>query len=220
MKKIFTLLFVLFAVSITASYAQSGLYFDGTDDSVVTTMPGITGNTARTIEAWIKVPSTASTVQKAIVDMGAGAPNGSRFTLNVINGQNLRVEVAGNGFNAPAVDITDDNWHHVAVTYNPANATGQKAKLYVDGVYQTQADFTVTPNTTSGSVRIGIRVDGASPFIGVIDEVRIWNVERTAAQLLANKGTEFCTIPTGLIGYYKFNNGVAGGNKYRHYNNP
>ena len=44
-----------------------------------------------------------------------------------------------------------------------------------------------------------------------MDEVRVWNVVRTQAQISANKGIEFCSNPTGLVAYYQFNLGVAGG---------
>ena len=204
--------FVLLAIYFPFNaYAQNALSFVSTSSTVTTNQPAITGNAARTVEAWIKVPNPSVTTQQVLIDMGATSPNGSRFTLNIINGHYLRIEIAGNGFTG-TTDITDNNWHHVAVTYNPANAAGQKAKLYIDGMLEAQKDFTVTMNTSSGPFRIGSRSDGASYFNGTMDEVRIWNVERTAAEILADKDREFCMIPGGLIAYYKFNEGIAGGN--------
>ena len=44
-----------------------------------------------------------------------------------------------------------------------------------------------------------------------IDEVRVWNYARTQAQLQAAMNTEFCGPQAGLMVYYKFNQGVAGG---------
>ena len=70
-------------------------------------------------------------------------------------------------------------------------------------------------STPSGqtNVIIGQRISGGSiPFYGSMDEIRFWNTARTSAQLLANMNAEFCTIPLGLKAYFRFNEGVAGGN--------
>lgn len=214
MKKSHVFLFVLFLWLIAEkAIGQNGLNFVGTSSSgnwVNTNQPPLTGNSARTVEAWIKMSSATSTTQQVILDMGSTA-TGGRFTLNVISGQYLRIEIGGNGFSG-TTDITDNNWHHVAVTYNPSNTAGQKAKLYVDGVLETQADFTVTMNISSSSnIRIGCRVDAVNYFTGTIDEVRVWNMERTASEIASNYSQEFCSAITGLIAYYKFNEGVAGG---------
>jgi hypothetical protein len=49
----------------------------------------------------------------------------------------------------------------------------------------------------------------AGYFDGKIDEVRIWNVARTGAQILANYNTEI-TSGTGLVGRWGFNEGCGG----------
>jgi hypothetical protein len=205
---VFSLMLLLGNLNI---YGQHGLSFDGVNDYVLTNQPAITGSAARTVEAWINVASTVGTTQQIIVEMGNTTPNGSRFTFNIINGNNLRIEIAGNGFNTIS-DVTDGMWHHVAVTYNPANTAGTKAKLYVDGVMQAQNDFTVALNVATPNIKIGVRGDGVNFFNGKMDEVRIWNVERTAAQILADKNKQYCNIPAGLIAYYTFDEGIAGGN--------
>lgn len=209
------LLFFASLFFFTEIQAQNGLNFVGSSSTgclVNTNQPSITGNAARTVEAWVNIPNPTATTQQVIVEMGSGSPNGSRFTLNVISGQYLRIEIAGNGFTG-TTDITDGTWHHVAVTYNPLNATGQKAKLYVDGVLEAQNDFTVTMNTTStNNIRIGGRTDNVNYLSGSVDEVRVWDIELSATQILADMNHEFCSLPiTNLVAYYKFNEGVASG---------
>lgn len=208
-KKYFLVLFVLLFGFVHHSFGQNALSLDGTNDYISTAQPGPGGNSSRTVEAWIKTSYSGAT-QGVLVDWGAVSPNGSRFTFNVLNGL-LRIEIAGSGFNS-TLSIANGAWHHVAVTYNNSNATGQKAKLYIDGVLNASADFTTSMNTLSTTgIRIGARVDGISFFNGSIDEVRIWNTERTAAQILAGKDAEFCYVPAGLIAYFKCNQGIAGG---------
>ena len=210
----YRLLLIVFLAFSLSTNAQNALNFVGTATSgtlVNTNQPAITGNAARTVEAWVNIRSTVGTAQMVIVDMGNTA-TGGRFTLNVINGQHLRIEIGGSGFDATNVDISDDNWHHVAATYNPSNGAGQKGKLYIDGVFQVQSDFTIGMNTAAtNNIRIGGRTDNVNYFTGNIDDVRVWNVERTGTQIAADYMHELCTIPTGLIAYYKFNEGIAGG---------
>ncbi len=187
------------------SQAQNALDFDGSNDFVQTTYTGILGASTRTIEAWIKTPYISG--QEVITDWGS-AVTGGRFTFALIDGK-LRVEVQGSGFTSTTL-IGDNTWHHVAVTFN--NSLSTKYKIYIDGVLNSSFNLVTPINTVGGiNMRIGVRVDGAKFFSGKIDEVRIWNVERTASQILSNKNIEFCNAPTGLIAYYKFNQGTAGG---------
>lgn len=206
-KKILSLKMLFFAVVVSSlgAQAQNGLNFDGTDDYVSTNYTGISGTGARTVEAWIKVPATNTVAQRVIVDWGAIAPNGSRFTLNLLNNM-LRLEVGGSGLNGTTL-LNDNSWHHVAATYNPT-ATN-KVVIYLDGAQQIAGNLTLS--TTSGTVKIGTRVDNINNFNGTIDEVRIWDVARTQAEISASKDIEFCVAPANLKAYYKFNQGIAAG---------
>jgi hypothetical protein len=49
-----------------------------------------------------------------------------------------------------------------------------------------------------------------SYFPGTIDEVRIWNVVRSATEISNNKSNQISTAP-GLVASYQFNQGNAGG---------
>lgn len=45
-----------------------------------------------------------------------------------------------------------------------------------------------------------------------MDEIRVWSVVRTQAEIDAEKDHELCLPAAGLVAYYRFNEGVAGGN--------
>lgn len=185
---------------------QNALNFDGTDDYIISPYNGITGNSSRTVEAWIK-PVLKST-QAVIVDMGLSS-TGQRFTLNLINGK-LRIEVGGSGLIGTTV-IPDGNWHHVAVTYDNSLSSG-KFNLYIDGVQEGASfDLSTPVNTGSGDLRIGGRVDDVNFYEGAIDEVRVWNKAKSLAQIVADTGAEFCTSQFGLVAYHRFNQGTASG---------
>lgn len=65
-------------------------------------------------------------------------------------------------------------------------------------------------------MRIGRRIHPTYTgyFGGIIDEVRVWNVARSAAEIATNKNTEFCQIPSNLVAYFKLNEGIVNGNNY------
>lgn len=202
----FVLLIVVFAIHGTQAQNPNGLNFDGSNDFVDTDFNGISGTNARTVEAWIKTTYIAT--QEVVTDWGSMS-TGQRFTLNLIAGK-LRCEIGGQGVTG-STNIADNSWHHVAVTFN--NSSSPKFRLYVDGSLEAAFNLNNVTMNTSSSVpfRIGKRVDGANHFIGTIDEVRVWNYDRSASEISSNMYTEFCTIPNGLVAYHKLNQGIAGG---------
>ena len=211
MKKSITLFFTLF--SFVFLNAQNGLDFDGVDDYVQTTAPAISGSSARTVEAWIKTtknynPSIGGT-QGVIFDMGSSSV-GQRFTFNLLWSNSIRIEIGGTGISGTTA-VNDGNWHHVAVVYDPAQST--QVYLYIDGQVDASGNFggSVSFNTGSGNMVIGRRIDNVNYFEGTIDEVRVWNEARTATEIANSMNSEFCTPPTGMVAYFKMNQGVAGG---------
>lgn len=201
-----SLALLTFTLISQSSFSQNALFFDGTNDKVQTGFSGISGTNARTVEAWIK--DYLTTTQQVIADWGNMSPNGSRFTVNLINGK-LRCEIGGQGVTGPTV-IADTQWHHIAVTYDPT-ATNNFT-TYVDGVQDNSFNITIPMNTlTTNAMIIGMRQDNINGFHGWIDEVRVWNYARTQAQIQADMNSEFCSPQSGLVSYFKFDHGVAGG---------
>ncbi|RYZ34632.1 MAG: choice-of-anchor D domain-containing protein, partial [Sphingobacteriales bacterium] len=97
------------------------------------------------------------------------------------------------------------NWYHVAVTFDDAT---NSMNLYLDGVMVssgTPLDYVET------TLDLGIFA-GTNLFAGRMDEVRIWNVARTAGEISANMNCKLRGDEPGLIAYYDFNQGIAGGN--------
>lgn len=199
------LLLLVLVVSPLCVFTQNALHFDGSNDYVQTNFDGITGTSARTVEAWIRTPYQSN--QEVVTDWGSMS-TGQRFTLNLINGR-IRTEIGGQGVTGNIL-IADQQWHHVAVTFD--NSATLKYKLYVDGSLDTAYNLNVSINTSSSTnMRIGVRMDGANYFTGNIDEVRVWNYARTESEIDSTKNMEFCAKPSGLVAYYKLNQGIAGG---------
>ncbi|WMI70226.1 LamG-like jellyroll fold domain-containing protein [Mangrovimonas sp. YM274] len=206
-RKVFLPAFI--AGSVLAAKAQTGLNFDGTDDYVQTSYAGILGAADRTFEAWIYVPSTSPESNLAIFDYGNGTV-GARNTFVVGGDKSLKYLGGGSNTNitTAAEAIPLDVWTHVAVVKD-----GGTGYLYINGVESGSGSLTGINTPTSGGqmATIGQRVLGGSiPFHGSIDEVRIWSVARSEAEIAENMNAEFCELPTGLEAYYKLNEGVAG----------
>ena len=205
-------LLFLFLWSFFGLFAQNALQFDGVNDIVTVNYPGILGNNARTVEAWIKTtanydPNTGG-VQGVISDWGTFT-NSNRSTFNILFNNAIRFEVNGNGVNG-TIPVNDGNWHHVAMVYDPTATL--KVSLYVDGVLDIAGNLTIPVNTLSSYVRLGQRVDGIHFLNGKMDEFRLWSVALTQAQIIANKDKELCHLnDPNLKLYYTFNQGLANG---------
>lgn len=205
MKKIKLLLLSILSLTFLGLNAQNALHFDGTNDYVQTTSDGISGDNARTIEVWIKATLVAK--QVVVVDWGKWS-TGTRFTFALMDGK-PRIEISGSGYTSTTV-VADETWHHIALTYDKTQAS--KYKLYVDGKLDQSFNLTTTLNTaTDVKVRLGARVDGQKFFKGLMDEVRIWNYARTESEIAGSMNSELTGSPTGLVAYYNFNQGTAGG---------
>jgi hypothetical protein len=210
MAKHIYLIFVALTFGLT-SFAQNGLSFDGTNDKVDLGNGAalqITG-TAITVEAWIYPTSWRTNVwEGGIVVKEQNIHYGYMFRA----GQSGRLNFAfGNGttwkeLTTSANALSLNTWQHVAATYD-----GSMTRLYKNGVVIDSIAYTGNMGTNSNSCVIGGWATTGRNFPGKIDEVRIWNVVRTTAEIANSMNGEFCGAPTGLAAYYKFNQGTAGG---------
>ncbi|BDS15389.1 LamG-like jellyroll fold domain-containing protein [Aureispira anguillae] len=175
--------------------------FDGIDDyiDVTTTASGLPqGNSARTIEAWIKttVPTTGN--YNNILSWGRRAAN-LRNSIGIRNGSFSFVG-EGNDLEGTIV-INDNQWHHVACVFD-----GVTLSLYVDGVLDIATSKTL--NTTDQNLVIGtIALPASGEFwLGSLDEIRIWNAARTQTEIRENMHLTLNGGEANLLTYYQFNN--------------
>ena len=88
--------------------------------------------------------------------------------------------------------------------------TAPRGVLYLDGVANGSEDENAPPaNQTNVVTAFGaalIQAGTASgAFAGTLDEVRIWNTARTAAQIQAAMGTQIAVPTAGLVARYGMN---------------
>ena len=93
--------------------------------------------------------------------------------------------------------------YHIAAVYN-----GQNAFLYINGCLVNQIAATGNLFTNTANLGIGYRSNNTEHLRGYYDEVRIWNVARTQAQIVANMYGPV-SPQAGLLAYYPFDGANA-----------
>lgn len=142
---------------------------------------GIDGNNPRSIEAWIKT----TVAGKELVSWGKNSP-GEKWVF-YLNGSSGTLRVENNGASIVATTpVNDGEWHHVVCTFEGTNIN--ETKFYVDGVVDSIASAlskTVLTNTAEG-INLCISKGLQNRYWdGLIDEVRVWDVALTPAQVSA-----------------------------------
>lgn len=195
-------IFMLFAFAPVLRALNYHLNFDGADDYVSLGSGINLSNSDFTMECWFK----SSTTFGRMITIGSNIPtNYSAAGISISSSNTLSFYFYGdNG----TYSFTNGNaWYHVAFTYKHSTKEG---KLYFNGVHVASRTFGNSLQG-SGSNRLGSRIWGGTGdyWTGNLDEVRIWNVERSAAQIEESYGTEISGATSGLIAYYRLNETVG-----------
>ncbi|MBN2663623.1 MAG: LamG domain-containing protein, partial [Bacteroidales bacterium] len=197
-KKLFYFLFLLLTgtVSLNAQI-NNALNFDGVDDHITTTYDP-SGDF--TYCAWINI----SDIDKENMIVGTCTEAWNGYWFEVSSGY---LRQYGIGSTEGTILISENTWTHVAITYDGTNVV-----FYVNG----QVDITVakTITNTGGNLyigNIGALLHAASHFEGSMEKLSLWNVARTQAEIQAEMCSELTGAETGLVAYYKFDQGIPEG---------
>lgn len=128
-----------------------------------------------------------------------------------------------NFFNLPA-GTPKMGWLHISFGYDKAgnqfqftingskmidigSGAGSAGRTHPQGQWPAEAGW----NSTKSALSIGTTVEFAGPtgWQGKIDELRVWNVFRTEAQIHDNMRVMLKGNEPGLIAYYKFDEGTG-----------
>ena len=170
----------------TATWSNLGksgnaLSFDGTSARVtIPDAPSLRLTTAMTLEAWV-FPTTKSAVWRDVIFKG----DNNYFLMSSTNASSR--PAAGGTFLGTNVYLTgqtplkSNTWTHLTATYD-----GTTLRLYVNGTQVSSVARTGTLATSSNPLNIGGDTIYTQYFAGRIDDVRIYNTARSAAQIQAD----------------------------------
>lgn len=205
MKRFLLSVLAVAALALPASAQRlSGNYLDLTSGSVQTAHAADLNAYPLTVTAWVR--TTGSAGFKEIVTKYVGASfNG--YSVHLINGHvyawyfvSAGRSVYGGGQGLDGGLINDGAWHHIAYTVDAAGG-----KLYVDGVLKNSLAWTGTPGatTTTTPLSIGRYLPPPPGPTEQVDEVTVWNVARTAAEIDASRTATLVGNEPGLVAYYR-----------------
>ena len=183
--------------------SSTALDFDGSGDHVLVANNSAFETSSGTIEMWLN--SAGSSDNEAFVGMRTSTSN-TRYSFHVNEGANTIGIFNGTGFYTLSQNINVGQWYHIAVVFNATTTT-----VYVDG-----ASIGTLPgiNTskTGMALSIGSPNDGSYThewFTGKLDDVRIWDDERTPSEILALKDIPLYGSESNLVAYYNFEDGTG-----------
>jgi hypothetical protein len=102
-----------------------------------------------------------------------------------------------------AADVTTGKWVHVAAS---RNATTGEIQIIVNGVLdKTMIATNKRPLSAQMLISLGGNTIDGHYFLGLMDEVRIWKVVRTAGDIAATMHQRLTGTEANLVGYYQFN---------------
>ena len=215
MKRTARVLFYFVLFQLFPLNAQNSLHFDGSNDYVIcgtdTSLSNFNKNI--TIEAWVYADQWKTNVYEGGIAVKEDNNNNYGYMFRAGNGGRLNFAIgqgAWRELTTTSAVMKTSQWYHIAASYD-----GSYMRLYVDGKI---VDSLYETDAIGVSSNVPLVIGGHSNptaysrhWAGKIDEVRIWKVTRTAAQISQNMGNEFCVSEPNLVAYYKLNHGTANG---------
>jgi hypothetical protein len=168
-------------ISVTGKINKA-LQLDGTLDYVNCGNDTSLQISKGTMSAWIKTADAGSGYKGIVVKQYAW---GMFLNSNVFGFYNWSAA----SFTSTGVNLADNNWHLVTVTFDHGVFNGTKA--YIDGVYQTQGQISVVNQTKDLVIGAGEPGGGSGQnFAGAIDDVRIYDkiIDGTELAFIHNSG--------------------------------
>ena len=193
------LLLSLLILTYAAKAQNYALSFNGTSDYV--TIPAspswVFGTGNFTVEWWQY--ETDGNAHPRIFSIGS-YPSAS-IAVSIKSGI-IYCWLRGSIALSPSLGTYENTWVHLAYT-----RSGSTVNIYKNGTILSTGTNSNNINNTSNALYLGNEEISGSFYGGYLDEVRIWNIARTQAQIQANMNSVLVGNESGLVAYYNMNYG-------------
>ncbi len=217
MKKIYFLVISLLVLSTflpgnsLQSQSNQYLHFDRVDDYVVLNNASqyFSGTTQLSIAGWFYCDQLA--YGQGYMGFRIGSGNAEFYLIQLNNGVlecRLKTTTGLHEYVSPANTVIPQVWQHIAWVFDVSSV-----KLYVNGTLKGSGSASGIFQGENVPFAIGKSLLGGFNFVygGRVDEISAWNKALTAADIQAMMADELTGTEENLQLYYKFNQGVPGG---------
>jgi gliding motility-associated-like protein len=184
-------------LTATAAAVGNAIALNGTNQQI-NIANGFASTDDLTYEAWVYPTNLDGGSFRTIINHDGWSTGYVHFQFHA---NRLQFALNGNTDKYSTYTFSNNTWYHVAAVYSKSAGT---VKFYVNGAH------------TNTEVETGITIPAALPykigswsddrfFGGNMDEIRIWNTARTAAQIAENINISVPASSAGLVAYYKAN---------------
>jgi hypothetical protein len=210
--------FVLALVSAVAPAAEAqnaghALRFDGTTDLVrlhpTVTMMGPSWTTTKSVSLWVNptgTPACTAADVSACDAIFGDRPRTWGISRGVVNGEDrLWIWNYDGNFDRVGVAYTAGQWTQITLVHGNGVLSA-----YKDGVFVGSVASGTTVVGSSTVLHFGGVINNASrnwTAEGEIDEVQIWSVARSAAEIEASMNGSLTGTEPGLAAYYRMTDG-------------
>jgi len=157
-----------------------------------------------TMEAWVWWNGPRKGGAQFILYNGNSGGNGYGVYFDDSNGYKLTVLLGGVGYMKSNYKMPEATWTHVAVVRSAGTWT-----LYINGSAQTLSPNNLNPYPPSGGTGIGSNSSRGQICDCTLDDVRIWNYARSAAQIRDVRGWQLRGDENALAAYWKLDEGYG-----------
>ncbi|MFK7932251.1 MAG: LamG domain-containing protein, partial [Saprospiraceae bacterium] len=190
--------------------------FDGVNDYLTIAQNGQYIANDLTVSVWVK-PERTTGIQILI-------SNGTEFEISLRGNQIGYTHTAyGYGYQATvnftfSAVLPTNEWRHITLVRDTNN---EAVSLYINGQYSQTLEWNanmqnqypkVPDDNEDYPLILGAGTNGLfSHFKGCLDDVKIWNIQRSASEIATDVTSEPQGTENGLLAYYDFEQGQANG---------
>jgi len=187
--------------------ADDALAFDGVDDYVDIGFWDIEEETF-TIEVLFKADSFTSSPHFISKTFDFSDPSGYHWALGLTSSGQIQFLLKTDDVldSLTGGTVAEGETVHAAIVYD-----GSEMRIYKNGIEIASMPKLGVIERSLAPVWIASapNTPGAKSFDGIIDDMRVWNVVRSDADILENVDQELIGSQIGLIKYWKFNEGFV-----------